>query len=329
MVTNGFIQIVNNHIDTLTRAQKTLAKYILDHSETAAFSTAKQLAVATSQSDAAVIRFAKAIGFDGFPSMRAALREGLLARVGASGMQSQQAPRSDMDSLKQDQFAADQQLIADTMRLNETQTGITVADLLINARKIWVCAHGTTHPLASYLSLHLNQINNKTSLLNIGDPDLPTLLRQIQSDDVVIGIGYIRYLPHTSDILNIAKHQQAHIVAITDYPSSPLAALADHTFYVARNSSAFAWWSQAATMVLINWIVSLCMIRDADQVASMLRGADEIWEQLGYWNSKSNSLETSSLESHLQTGIKKRGNPTKAAMHPSTVVQRHSRKKEN
>lgn len=65
-------------IDSLTHAQQDLARYILDHNEPAAFMTARQLADAVGQSDAAVVRFAQAVGYTGYPELRTGLRGGLL-----------------------------------------------------------------------------------------------------------------------------------------------------------------------------------------------------------------------------------------------------------
>ena len=304
---SSFQQALASYAESLTSAQKGLAKYILDNGETVAFSTARQVADAAGQSDAAVVRFAKAIGYAGFPDMRSALREGLLERAGASGMGARRQPPSDMDELKEELFEIDSLLVRNTALLNTTELGSNVAKLMIGARRIWVSGHGTTHPLASYLTLHLNQVTGKATLLNIGNGDISDQLRLVQSDDLVIGIGYVRYLPYTVDILRVARDRGAHVVAITDRPSSPLAALANHSFFVARDTSSFAWWSQTGTMAVINWLTTLITIHDADNVAQLLRGSDEVWRSLGHWKSEGNSISDLSLEGRLKAGIENRG----------------------
>lgn len=303
----SFQQAVSDHAEKLTSAQRLLAKYILDNGEAVAFSTARQVAEAAGQSDAAVVRLAKALGYDGFPEMRASLRDGLLERAGASGMGRRRQPPSDLDELKSELFDIDGLLARNTAQLNTTELGNEVVKKLIAARRIWVSGHGTTHPMASYLTLHLNQVTGRAALLNIGNGDIADQLRQIQPDDVVIGIGYVRYLPYTVDIMRVARSRGAQVVAITDRPSSPLAALAHHSFFVARDTSSFAWWSQSGTMALANWLIALIMIHDADNVAQLLRGSDEVWHTLGHWQSEGNSISDLSLEGHLKAGIENRG----------------------
>jgi DNA-binding MurR/RpiR family transcriptional regulator len=306
MTIPSFQQALSDNAENLTNAQKLLARYILDNGESVAFSTARQVADAAGQSDAAVVRLAKALGYDGFPELRTALRDGLLERAGASGMGRRQPP-SDMDELKSELFEIDSLLARNTAQMNSTELGNEVAKKLISARRIWVSGHGTTHPMASYLTLHLNQVTGKAALLNIGNGEISDQLRQIQPDDVVIGIGYIRYLPYTVNIMRVARGSGAHIVAITDRPSSPLAALAHHSFFVSRDTSSFAWWSQSGTMALINWLITLITIHDAEHVAQLLRASDEMWRTLGHWQSEGNSVSDQTLEGHLKAGIENRG----------------------
>ncbi|WP_459618303.1 MurR/RpiR family transcriptional regulator [Bordetella sp. 2513F-2] len=297
-------QRITEHLDTLTRAQQELARYILGHAEQVAFMTAKQLAEAAGQSDAAVVRFARAVGYGGYADLREALRGGLLERAGALGMR--QEPPSTLTELKAQVYESDAALVAETARLNADETAESVADLLIGARRIWVTGHGTSYPLAAYLAMHLNQVLDKVQVFNVEHGDLAERLRTVGKGDVFIGIGYVRYLPYTVDILQHAKEAGAQVVAITDRPTSPLARLAVHTLYAARGMTSFAWWSQAGTLALANWITALIMVRDAERVVQRLRQSDEAWKRLGHWHSPGNSESDPSLEQHLRAGMQSR-----------------------
>jgi len=295
---------ISARIDSLTPAQQDLARYVLEHGGQVAFMTARQLGDAAGQSDAAVVRFARAIGYSGYPDLRAALRGGLLERAGALGMR--KAPPSTAQALTFDIFETDARLVADTMRLNSEKTGLAIADLLIKARRVWVTGHGTSYPLAAYVAMHLNQVLDKAQIFNVEHGDLADRLRGIGEGDVFVGIGYVRYLPYTIEILQLAREAGAQVIAITDQPISPLARLATHTLYTARAMNSFAWWSQAGTLSLANWITALVMARDADRVTQQLRKSDTAWKQLGHWRSSGNSDRSPSLEQHLQAGMRKR-----------------------
>ena len=282
----------------MTPAQRDLANYVVAHSEKVAFMTAKQLAAATGQSDAAVIRFAQAAGFTGFPHLRETLRTGLLERVGASGMR-RKAGTSKASELKETVFGAEAALVEQAAKLNSDADVVRVADLLIRARRIWVTGHGTSYPLALYLSMHLNLVLDKASIFNIEHGDVADRFRSVAAADVFVGIGYVRYLPYTVEMLRLARDSGATVVAITDRVSSPLARVAHHSLYVARSESSLVWWSQAGTLVLVDWLTALITIRDRTAVARNLRRSDDELKRLGFWNAGDAVGEGRSLEQHL------------------------------
>ncbi|WP_018441898.1 MurR/RpiR family transcriptional regulator [Trinickia symbiotica] len=295
----AFPDAIRLRFDSLTRAQQALASYIVDHVEQAAFMTARQLGDAVGQSDAAVVRFARAIGYPGFPQMRSALREGLLERVGAGGMRAAADRPAAGEELKNEVFSSDAALLDATARLNPVPLGERVADRLIAARRIWVTAHGTTYPLALLLSMQLNQILGTCETLTVGHGDIADRIRQVGEQDVVIGIGYARYLPYTIELMKIARQYGAYIVAITDKPSSPLAQIAAESFLVGREGTLFSWWSQAGTLGLVNWLVALTATRNGENATAMLQRSDDAWRLLSHWNAGGSNGDAPSLADQL------------------------------
>lgn len=303
----SFSQTLEQHQARLTPAQREMAKYILDHGEQVSFMTAKQLADAIGQSDAAVIRFAQAAGYAGFPALRESLREGLLERVGASGLPQRAGSTSDQE-LKAEVFDTDALLVQQTAQLNPDAVVSTVADLLVGSRRVFVSGHGTSYPLAAYLSMQLNHCLGKGQIFNMEHGDVGDRMRSVDEHDVFIGIGYLRYLPYTADILGSARKSGARIVAITDRVSSPLSAVAHHSLYVARGVRSPAWWSQVGTLVLTNWLLALVVARDPATAEKHLRASDDQLKQLGHWQSNLQGHDDLSLDQLMNS--KKRANKT-------------------
>jgi DNA-binding MurR/RpiR family transcriptional regulator len=316
-----FFEAIRLHFDSLTRAQQALARHIADHTEQAAFMTARQLGDATGQSDAAVVRFARAIGYPGFPQMRSALREGLLERVGAGGMRAAAEGTAAGEDLRNEVFSSDAALLDATARLNRVASGENVADRLIAARRIWVTGHGTTYPLALLLSMHLNQTLGTCETLTVGHGDIADRIRQVAPEDVLIGIGYARYLPYTIELMKIARSYGAHVVAITDKPSSPLAQIAADTFLVGREGTSFGWWSQAGTLGLINWLVALTMTRNGEKATALLQRSDDAWRLLSHWNANDDPGDTPSLAAQLDDRLRQTRTSAQAAATPNDSVK--------
>src|SRR3712207_4275715 len=66
---------IRQRFDEFSRSQKDVGQYIVDHLEEAAFHTAEELARRANTSSSTVVRFAQALGFDGFPQLQAAARD--------------------------------------------------------------------------------------------------------------------------------------------------------------------------------------------------------------------------------------------------------------
>ncbi|MBJ7221538.1 MULTISPECIES: MurR/RpiR family transcriptional regulator [unclassified Brenneria] len=286
----NFTSLVGERFSSLTPAQQLIARYIERNKERVAFMTAKQLAGAINVSDAAIIRFSRALGYRGYTHLREDLGEALIEKTGLSGV-FQWAPMSSSDTeLKEQVFANGSLLIEQTAALNQPETIVRIADKLVSARRIWVTAHGTTHAMAVYLAMQLNVLKN-AEVFNIGVGDIADRIRHVSEEDVFIGIGYERYIPYTIEMMHLARLRGAYIVAVTDRPSSPLANESNEALYVAHSTSQVAWWSQIGTLIIADWLMSQMVVRNTENVRGKLQESDKVWELLGHWKND-NTRET-------------------------------------
>lgn len=276
----------------LTTAQRALAEYVLAHTDDVAFMAARELGEATSSSDAAVIRFAQALGFRGFLEMRAALREELLQRTGSIGIAAKaKTAGSGAPALISEVFQLDHALIQQTETLNAPEQYERIAQRLVSARKIWVVGHGTSYPMAAYLAMLLNQVVTEARVLTIAEGDLAGQLRDLGPRHAVIGIGYVRYLPYTVELLRLARLRRAAVFAITDKATSPLAQIADQALLVTRDGISFAV-SQIGTMTVMHALLACVARQIPGEVRDRLRLSDQLWQDLGHWSQHQTAMAT-------------------------------------
>src|SRR2546421_10681466 len=89
---------IRSRFDEFSRSQKDVAQYIVDHLEEAAFHTAEELARRANTSSSTVVRFAQALGFEGFPELQAAARdEYRRGREGNGGVETTTQPLFPID----------------------------------------------------------------------------------------------------------------------------------------------------------------------------------------------------------------------------------------
>ncbi|MEC5342009.1 MurR/RpiR family transcriptional regulator [Brenneria populi] len=278
----NFSALVRERFSKLTPAQQLIARYIERNKERVAFMTAKQLADAINVSDAAIVRFSRALGYRGYTHLRENLGAELIENVGLSGVYQQIPASSSEVELKEHVFANGSLLMNQTSALNQPETIATIAEKMVSARRIWVTAHGTTHSMAVYLAMQLNVLKS-ADLINIGVGDVADRIRHINEEDVFIGIGYERYVPYTIELMHLARLRGAYVVALTDRPSSPLAKEAAEALYIARSMSKIGRWSQIGTMIMADWLMSQMVVIDKENINKRLQDSDKIWELLGHW----------------------------------------------
>lgn len=280
-----FTTLLRERFSSLTPSQQMIARYIERNKDRVAFMTARQLAAVMNISDAAIVRFARAVGYEGYAHLKESLGDALIERTGASGITYREPASPDNVALKETVFANAAQLLKATAELNVDSVISDVADRIINARRIWVSANGTSFSMATYLALQLNHFLGNAEVFNIGHGDVADRVRGISDQDVFIGIGCERYIPYTVDVMRYARERGAYIVAMTDRATSPLANEADETLFIIRSSSPVAWWCKASSMIVADWLMAQVVAKDEEKIKANLKLSDDAWRLLGHWKS--------------------------------------------
>ena len=76
-----FGQIITEYYQQLTKSEKQIANYLRKNQEESAFLSAAELADRLGLSEATIVRFARTVGFDSYPTMREVLQENFRRRV--------------------------------------------------------------------------------------------------------------------------------------------------------------------------------------------------------------------------------------------------------
>jgi DNA-binding MurR/RpiR family transcriptional regulator len=66
-MTKDLIGLISGMMPNLSKGQKLIAQYIIEHYDKAAFMTASRLGQAVGVSESTVVRFATELGYDGYP----------------------------------------------------------------------------------------------------------------------------------------------------------------------------------------------------------------------------------------------------------------------
>jgi DNA-binding MurR/RpiR family transcriptional regulator len=78
------IEELRRRYDRLTESQKRIAEYILEHSQTVAFSTVDKMAAQLDVNPSTIVRFTYRLGLEGFPDLQERMREIIRGRLSVS-----------------------------------------------------------------------------------------------------------------------------------------------------------------------------------------------------------------------------------------------------
>ncbi|MEF9973326.1 MAG: MurR/RpiR family transcriptional regulator [Clostridia bacterium] len=283
--TQELISRLNHSGKKLSKSHRRIAECIVSHYDKAAFMTASKLGEYVGVSESTVVRFAAALGYDGYPQLQKALQELIRHRLTAS---QRFEMTSDMDHtqvltrvLKSD--IANIRATLDELDLQAFEDSI---DQILAARNIYVLGLRASAPLAQFLAHYLNFISPSVTLVTSGVSDIFEQLSRIEHGDLLIGISFPRYTSRTIQAMNFARTRGAALIAITDGPLSPLHAAADLCLTAKSDMASFVD-SLAAPLSLINALIVALGQRRRQEVAAYFDQMEGIWAEFNVYLGKS------------------------------------------
>ena len=248
--TQELIQRLNQSGRKLSKSHKRIAEYIVAHYDKAAFMTASKLGEYVGVSESTVVRFADALGYDGYPQLQKALQELIRHRLTASQRfeMSTEMPQSMVLSRV---LKADMQNIRNTIDINDEQVFDSVVETLRSANHIYIFGLRSSAPLAEFMGFYMKFVADNITVVTSGMSDVFEQLSRIGENDVLVCISFPRYATRTVEAMEFAHSRNAKLVAITDGPMSPLHALADYCLMAKSDMASFVD-SLAAPLSVIN-----------------------------------------------------------------------------
>ena len=234
---------IRKRFDEFSRSQKDVGQYIVDHLDEAAFHTAEELARRASTSSSTVVRFAQALGFEGFPQLQSAARDEYRRsrEYGAPDVDQLMAPP--LFPIDQTEFeaalAADHTNVEDTARKIDREEVAAAVELIASSERVLVCGADQMAFFASYLRHLLMLLDLRCEV--VASPSQEGLARLGRIDAATLVIGFSAGRPHPLVLraLKFARHRGARTIAFADATLSEVARLADHRLYYSSNSPTF------------------------------------------------------------------------------------------
>ena len=280
---------LNKNYKTLSKGQKQLAAYITENYDRAAFITASKTGRIVGVSESTVVRFAYALGYDGYPELQKSLQE-LIRNKLTSVQRIQLTGDLQPNDVLRSVLKSDVSNIRATIDSIDNASFNAAINALLEAKKVYIVGLMSAAPLAQFLAYYLGFVMDNVVVVSGAMGNIYEDLFRISSEDVCIGISFPRYSNRTIDALDFARGKDATIIAITDSISSPIAEKAEHALIARSDMAGFAD-SLVAPLSLINAIIVACSLRRREQVSNTLSQLEGIWGSHGVYVTKESGRE--------------------------------------
>ncbi|KQO25448.1 MurR/RpiR family transcriptional regulator [Acidovorax sp. Leaf78] len=266
----------------LTASERALAEALGRDYPHALLESATALAARNGTSASTVVRLFAKLGYASYAEAQREARGEVTALLQTAG---QRAPVTigTERSLPQ---CVDDALLHDQHNITATRDSLDMAAFEAMARRIaetegriFVLAQINSAPVAAWLALHLNMCRPGVHELGAGAVAATDQLLWVQPEDTLLVFSIRRYASGPVKVAQRFRDAGAQVLAITDSPAAPLAALARHLVQV-RTSNASPFDSYTAAFFVCNALVSaVAQLRHA-QVSEALKRRDTLWKDV-------------------------------------------------
>ncbi len=284
---NDLLKIIDERMSGLSKGQKRIANFLLEHYDKAVYLTASKLGEIAGVSESTVVRFAIELGFDGYPKLQEALQELVKNELTA-------AQRMEVSSdriVKSDKHILKSVLESDAVRISETIENINprdfdeAVDYIVNAKRVYIVGGRSSSALSHFLDFYLNLMRDNVINASTGAvTETFEHIFRISEGDLLIGISFPRYSNKSVKAMEYAHLKGANTIAITDSKQSPLTSCANICLTASSDMLSFID-SLVAPLSLINALLVAVSLKKKKNIADGLNQLEDLWGEYKVYSS--------------------------------------------
>jgi len=226
---NELKDAIAENYPALSRQLQKIARFVLEYPEDMALETVAVIAKRAAVQPSSMIRFAQALGFDGFSDMQQVFRTVLVSRSGNYRDRIETLRRqSEGDGADPGAVLADSveesihalQLLGEHTSTEDLDRAI---GLLADANDIYVLAERRAFPVAFYLTYAISRLERPVHLMDGVGGMLNQQAKNIKPNDALIVVSFPPYSPTVVELLTEQSQRGITTVSITDSAISPVA----------------------------------------------------------------------------------------------------------
>ena len=278
-MSRDILTVIQSRMDTFSKGQKLIGRYILDNYDKAAFMTAAKLGQAVKISESTVVRFAAELGYDGYPAMQKAMQEMIRGKL--TTVQRIEVSYDRLGS----QDVLDKVVQSDIEKLRMTLNELKRDDFdgavnaIVGARRVYILGARSSSAQADFLTFYFKLIFDNVCQVQASlASDMFEQMLRVGEGDVVIGISFPRYSTRSVRAMEFARDQGATVIAITDSEMSPLYDTSSYRLLAKSDMASFAD-SLVAPLSIINALIVAVGRKKSAEVTATFERLERIWDE--------------------------------------------------
>lgn len=256
----------------LKRAERRAADWLMASPNKVAEGTISEAKEASGSSETTWFRLAKRLGYDGFHGLRLELQQHFARvpeaeSVGALTLYENIHKDSEPLEVAKWVFEASIQALSDTLNVLDEAQFIHAVDALNKTKKILFCGVGDAYGVAH--SAYHKFFRAGFDVYENADQDLQLVgLSRLSAGDVIVAISYSGRTRSVLELARVAKERGCVVIALTNFPASPLTKQAD----IVLLTAAFTRYRDGE--IVSKRITQLCIIESLYINLLLLRGGE-------------------------------------------------------
>lgn len=267
---------VHKLLGDLPEAQRRVAELVVSDPEAIAFGTAQTVAERTGTSAPTVLRFADSLGFDGYTSLRDAIRQELSDRLRSAASRLQQPVDAALFTRTRE---------AELANVDKTLAGLdpaeidrVVAWLAAPERRVWIVPSSQLAGIGSRFADEVSLVRGRVRLVDGAEFRVHTTLAGVKPGDVLVTFDIQRHEAWLVRAQRSAVGRGAIPVAVTDrLPCSFDLTGGVALTFACETSGPFE--SQVGAVVVANLLVNGMVDLDREGLARRVDVLEQVWDE--------------------------------------------------
>ena len=227
--------------ESLSPRLKQVAAYVLEHPNDVGLETLAVIAERSRVQPSTIVRFAKALGYEGASDMQRLFRDEILSYAPNPSYAERIRQSNDRAGSKNSlsphelmhEFTASNILALEHLRETARKADLDRAVKMIgDAESVYLLGLRRSYPVAAYLAYALRHVDKRAFLID----GLAGMLQEqggmASSKDLLIAISFRPYATQTAEVVAAARARKTKIIALSDSRLSPIAREADLCFEI-------------------------------------------------------------------------------------------------